>query len=55
MKKDKVFFDCFDDDMFPAVYSFDDLIPVGISGGECSIDFSKISKRIRMEKERFHW
>ena len=55
LKNEKVVVYCFDEDMLPAVYSFDDLIPVGISGGECSIDFSKISKRIRMEKERFHW
>ena len=55
LKNEKVVVYCFDEDMLPAVYSFDDLIPVGISGGKCSIDFSKISKRIRMEKERFHW
>lgn len=32
----------FGSDIFPAHYTFDDVVPVGISGGECSIDFRKI-------------
>ena len=31
----------------PVIYSFDDVIPIGISSGECSIDFSKILEKIR--------
>jgi hypothetical protein len=31
----------------PVFYSFDDVIPVGISGGELKVDFSKIAEAIR--------
>ena len=30
----------------PAVYSFDDTIPVLISGGECRIDFARIHRKV---------
>ena len=36
-----------EEDYHPRRYSFDDQISVGISGGECRIDFSRIRKRIR--------
>ena len=28
-------------------YSFEDMIPIGVSGGSCFIDFAKISRKIR--------
>lgn len=37
----------FEEDVLPVQYSFGDSIPVGISGGTCSIDFSRIKKRLR--------
>ena len=55
LKNEKVVVYYFDEDMLPAVYSLDDLIPIGISGGDCSIDFGKITARIKREKEMFHW
>lgn len=36
----------FRDDPLPATYTFSDYVPVGISGGECRIDFRKISREI---------
>ena len=36
-----VFF--FEEDKLPVTYSFDDEIPVRISGGKCVIDFKKIA------------
>ena len=36
----------FDEDYAPETYSFDDTIPVRISGGECSIDFSRIKEHL---------
>lgn len=32
----------FGSEMFPVHHSFDDAVPVGISGGDCSIDFRRI-------------
>ena len=40
--KMKVLIYTFEEDDSPEVYSFDDMIPVGISGGKCVIDFSKV-------------
>lgn len=40
--KKKVLVYKFEDDDSPEIYSFDDMIPVGISGGKCVIDFSKV-------------
>ena len=37
---------CFDEGALPVQYSFDGIIPVGISGGQCSIDFGGISRRL---------
>ena len=31
---------------FPKIYTFDDEVPVGISGGECSIDFRRVKARL---------
>ena len=45
-------FDCFvhffedEENYDPKKYSFDDQIPVTISGGTCSIDFSQIRKKL---------
>ena len=36
----------FEKDVLPTQYSFDDVIPIGISDGECSIDFAKISAKL---------
>ena len=46
-ENEKVMVYVFEEDVLPTQYSFDDTIPIGISGGECSIDFSKIKKRLR--------
>ena len=45
-KTHKVLVYNFKEDVLPHTYTFSDRIPVHISGGECSIDFSKISKVI---------
>ncbi len=36
----------FREDVVPETYSFDDVIPVGISDGECSIDFGEIRREL---------
>lgn len=46
-KNEKVMVYVFEEDYLPTQYSFDDTIPVGISGGKCSIDFSRIKKRLK--------
>ncbi|MCC8044109.1 MAG: Uma2 family endonuclease [Clostridiales bacterium] len=30
-----------------AVYSFEDIVPVGIYGGDCKVDFARIYEQIR--------
>ena len=35
-----------DEDYKPEIYGFDAVIPVGISGGKCSIDFSRVLRRL---------
>ena len=45
-KHEKVIVYVFEEDFLPTQYSFNDTIPVGISGGECSIDFSRINKKL---------
>jgi len=35
-----------DEEYSPKSYGFDSVIPIGISGGKCSIDFSRVDKRI---------
>jgi len=36
----------FEEDVLPTQYSFDDTVPIGISGGKCSIDFKAINKNL---------
>ena len=43
----KVMVYCFEDDVLPTQYSFDDMIPIGISDGKCSIDFSVINEKLK--------
>ena len=46
-KRRKVYVYCFElEDFGPEVYSFDEQVPIHISGGECSIDFAKIRQRL---------
>ena len=44
-EKQRVIVYVFDDNDIPAIYSFHDTIPVGISNGECSIDFEKVFQK----------
>lgn len=46
-KTEKVVVYLFDEGMLPYIYSFDDKVPIGISGGEYAADFGKISARLR--------
>lgn len=43
---EKIFTYVFEKDAAPTVYSFHDRIPVGISDGDCEIDFEKIYQRL---------
>ena len=44
-EKERVTVYCFaEDDLYPNIYGFEDSIPVGISKGACTIDFSEIKK-----------
>ena len=45
--KERVTVYCFEDDAWPDVYSFDDDVPVRVSDGICSVDFSRIKARLR--------
>ena len=45
-KKERVVVYFFEEDMLPTQYSFGDIVPVGISAGECEVDFAKISARL---------
>ena len=36
----------FEKDALPTQYSFNDVIPIGISNGECTIDFKKIKEKL---------
>lgn len=40
-----IFVYCFQKDRFET-YSFEDIVPVGISNGECSVDFATISRHL---------
>ena len=42
-----------DEDYHPVIYPFNAVIPVGISEGKCSIDFSGISERIEKDRAIF--
>lgn len=46
VRKKVLVFD-FENDTLPTSYTFDDCVPVGISKGECSIDFRKVYARAR--------
>lgn len=35
-----------EEDYTPTIYGFDSVIPIGISEGKCSIDFSRVAKRL---------
>ena len=47
LQNKKVMVYLFDEDPLPTQYSFDDIIPVGISDGKCSIDFGSINTRLK--------
>lgn len=47
LENEKVMVYMFEEDVLPNQYSFEDSIPAGISEGKCSIDFSRIKKRLR--------
>lgn len=50
---EKVMVYVFEKDVLPTQYSFDDMIPIGISEGKCSIDFSRIKKRLQKARAAF--
>ena len=45
-EKQKVIVYVFERDDIPVIYTFHDTVPVGISEGECSIDFEKIFRKV---------
>ena len=45
-KNERVTVYIFDDDDITYLYTFNDKVPVGISNGECEVDFSKIKDRL---------
>ncbi len=47
-KNEKVMVYVFEQDELPTQYSFEDIIPIAISEGECSIDFSRINHRLKV-------
>lgn len=51
-KKERVIVYCFEEDVLPQTYTFDDSIPVGISGGECEIDFGIIKNKLEKVKRQ---
>ena len=50
-KKRQIAVHLFTDDedamVFPSIYSFDDIIPLGISDGKCTIDFAQIHESVK--------
>ena len=36
--------------LYPEKYDFDSLIPIHLSGGECSIDFSRINRALKKRR-----
>ena len=42
----------FEEDTFPIIYSFNDVVPVSIWNGACSIDFKEVYEHIRFLYER---
>ena len=47
VENEKVMVYMFEKDYLPTQYSFDDVIPVGISNGVCDIDFRRIKEKIK--------
>ena len=45
-------YDFRDDNLYPDKYDFDSIIPIQISDGECSIDFSRVQRALRRTRER---
>ena len=45
-EKQKVIVYVFEKDDIPVIYTFHDTVPVGISEGDCSIDFEKIRQKV---------
>jgi len=43
----------FEKDVLPTQYSFEDVIPIGLSDGECSIDFSRINAKLNEARRLF--
>jgi Uma2 family endonuclease len=41
-------YDFRDDSYYPEIYDFDSVIPVHISNGQCSIDFSRVNRALRI-------
>lgn len=50
-KNERITVYIFDDDNITYLYTFDDKIPVGISNGECEVDFSKIKDALNWGAE----
>ncbi|MCD7882949.1 MAG: Uma2 family endonuclease [Lachnospiraceae bacterium] len=46
-KQKRIFVYEFEKSDAAAVYGFEDVVPVGIYGGECKVDFARIYERIR--------
>ena len=44
-EKKKVIVYDFEQEEIPKIYGFDTLVPVGIFGGECKVDFAEIMKK----------
>ena len=44
--KEVIVYDFSNDRFRPEIYPFDSIIPIHLSGGTCSVDFSKINERI---------
>ena len=40
-------YDFRDDNFYPEKYDFDSVIPIHISGGQCSIDFSRVNRALK--------
>ncbi len=39
-------YDLTDESLYPEEYGFDSIVPVRLSGGECSVDFKEISRKV---------
>ncbi len=46
LERERIMVYLFEESPLPETYSFDDTVPVGISGGICSIDFRSIKERL---------